>query len=418
MNKYSVLLLAILLLTACQSTSQQAGSPAPAPTPTPMATVTLTPEPTPSPTPEPSSVGIELDVGDGEHKFWVELTKEGEGKRVNIYEKQGDTRPIQTFEDTEGFVSPSGADLTAEDVNFDGYMDFHFCTSFGYSIVSHSSYYVWDPEEGCFVPDPYGLNELSTAEFLPYVKEVRSLSRGPMGTGTVSYCYENGVLVKVGEGFTPEADSDWKAYTARRIKVDEDHVFWVEITQREELEGEESGTPILVSIYEESNGELKQSFEDEVWLGSATPREVDVNFDGCMDFEYGSWIAASSGGSAYYVWDKETEQFVRDPYGLEDLDMPSFDQERQVIETWNHSGCSYTIEFYRYLDGKLTCVRRLENRDNNSDDFTATLTVENYDEKTGTLKEVYRKENAEIGGVTYASTEEFERWHDLDYPGK
>lgn len=112
MNKYSVLLLAILLLTSCQSTARQAESPAPAPTPTPMATVTLTPEPTLGPTPEPSSVGIELDVGDGEHTFWVELTEEGEGKRVNIYEKQGDTRPIQTFEDTEGFVSPSGADLT------------------------------------------------------------------------------------------------------------------------------------------------------------------------------------------------------------------------------------------------------------------------------------------------------------------
>ncbi len=201
---------------------------------------------------------------------------------------------------------------------------------------------------------------------------------------------------------------------------DGEHKFWVEITQREELEREESGIPILISVYEESSRELKQSFEDEVWLyslGAATPREVDVNFDGCMDFEYGSWIAASSSGSVYYVWDKEAEQFVRDPYGLENLAMPDFDQERQVIETWNHSGFSYTIEFYRYLDGKLTCVRRLKNQDNYSDDFTATLTVENYDEKIGTLKEVYREENAEIGGVTYASTEEFQRWHDLDYHG-
>ncbi len=268
MKKYLPILTLLLLLTACQR-EPGASVPTPAPTPTPVVTVTPTPEPTPTPmvtvtpTPEPSSMGIELDVGDGEHKFWVE------------------------------------------------------------------------------------------------------------------------------------------------------------ITQREEQEAE-GGIPILVSVYEESSGELKQSFEDEVWLyslGAATPREVDVNFDGCMDFEYGSWIAASSSGSVYYVWDKEAEQFVRDPYGLENLAMPDFDQERQVIETWNHSGFSYTIEFYRYLDGKLTCVRRLKNQDNYSDDFTATLTVENYDEKIGTLKEVYREENAEIGGVTYASTEEFQRWHDLDYHG-
>lgn len=168
---------------------------------------TPAPEPTPTPTPVPTSLGIELDVGNGEHTFWVELTDEGEKNRVNVYEKQGDARPIQTFEDTEGFVSPSRADLTAEDVNFDGYMDFHFYTSFGYSIVSHSSYYVWDPAAGCFVPDPYGLNDLSTLEFSPEQKEVTSLSRGSLGTGIAVYRYENGKLIQVGESFYPEEDS-------------------------------------------------------------------------------------------------------------------------------------------------------------------------------------------------------------------
>lgn len=85
MKKYLPILTLLLLLTACQrEPGASVPTPAPTPTHTPMATVTPTPEPTPTPmvtvtpTPEPSSMGIELDVGDGEHKFWVEITQREE----------------------------------------------------------------------------------------------------------------------------------------------------------------------------------------------------------------------------------------------------------------------------------------------------------------------------------------------------
>ena len=418
MRKYVLCMLFLLLLTSCQSASRQAESPTPAPTPTPAA-VTPTPTETVTSAGFHAPEGLELDVGDGEHKFWIEITEREEevgGVWVNIYRDKEDAEPYQRFEDRAFSFHRAGPHSV--DADFDGNMDFYFECDWGSLPVFWFNHYIWDATEERFVQDPYGLNDIPNVQFDSEREVVTSWEN----RATVCYQYEDGQLVKVGESFDPEEENEAKAYSGHRVKVDEDHVFWVEITQREEWEwGEGKGIPILVSVYEESSGELKQSFEDEVWLynlGAATPREVDVNFDGCMDFEYGSWIAASSGGSVYYVWDKEAEQFVRDPYGLEDLAMPSFDQERQVIETWNHSGASYTIEFYRYLDGKLTCVRRLRNQDNYSDDFTATLTVEDYDEKTGTLKEVYREENAKIGGVTYASTEEFQRWENPDYPGE
>ncbi len=200
---------------------------------------------------------------------------------------------------------------------------------------------------------------------------------------------------------------------------DGEHTFWVEISRREEQE-KGSGIPILVSIMDRDKGETLQSFEEEVTLYSfdmAEPFTEDVNFDGCADFGHGLWLAASCGGSAYYVWDKEQEKFVRDPYGLEKLSMPTFHQESKAIETWNHSGNSYVKEFYRYLDGTLTCIRRLDNRENDLDDGTATLTVEDYDVEKGELREVYREENVLIGGVTYADTDEFRRWENLDYHG-
>lgn len=193
---------------------------------------------------------------------------------------------------------------------------------------------------------------------------------------------------------------------------DGEHTFWVELTEAE--------VGKTVNIYREK-GDPKpfQSFADEealLDLEMAGLTAEDVNFDGHMDFGYLSWSGGSYAGSAYYIWDPTAEQFVRDPYGLETLSLPKFDPEKQAIETWSHSASSYTIEFYRYLDGELTCVRRLKNWENNTDDYTATLTVEEYDRETGALKEVYREEQAEIGGVTYATTDEFRRWHDIDYP--
>lgn len=382
---------------------------------------TPAPEPTPTPTPEPTSIGLEVDVGDGEHKFWVELTDEGEEKRVNIYEKQGDAQPIQTFEDTEGFVSLSRAGLTAEDVNFDGYMDFHFYTSFGYSIVSHSSYYVWDPAAGCFVPDPYGLNDLSTAEFLPYVKEVSSLSRGPMGTGSASYCYEDGKLIQTGETFDPEPDSDWKAYEARYITVDDTHAFWVKVV---DTDGRGS---LEVNIYQEKgdtqpiqtlncNSEVSLQVSYLSYLFTE-----DMDFDGDTDFGV-LYSEAPNGHSSfsYYIWDEKEEKFIPDPYGLNELcsvGTPDMLPEEKAIRTFmrSNAGRSGEVRFYRYLPESFTCVRKMDWEWNEDTDYTDFL-VESYE--NGEMHIVYQDSLAPEALDGYLWSDEFSNWWDLSYPGE
>lgn len=419
MKKYFSIFMLLLLLTACHG---EPAVSAPVPTSTPAATVTpaptptSTPESTPTPTPEPTAPGLELDVGDGEHKFWVELTGEGTDRRVNIYEKQGDSQPLQTFLE-EGNVPLDTVELTAEDVNFDGFMDFHFYTGFGYSTVSHSSYYTWDPEEGCFVPDPYGLNELSTAEFLPDTKEVSSLSRRPQGTGITSNRYEDGKLVQVGERFCPEEDSDVKAYTARKIEVDEDHAFWVEVVDTGEPAAD--CNKLLVNIYrDEAKEELFQTFES--WWAApyglyCFPVE-DMDFDGDMDFAVCNIEYRSNHQRSHYIWDGAQEKFVEDPYGLNDLNHPHFDGERQVVRANWGDVTGETRNYYEYREGALVCIRSLCHQ-YWSEDNAVYLKAE--DEVDGALTTVY-EEKIPFGELPEGElwTEEFERWSDLDYHGE
>ena len=159
MKRYIPILLMVLLLTGCRESSSVSHSPAPTPSQVPEAAPTPVPEET-----ETSPRGIALDVGDGEHTFWVELTEREEdigGVWVNIYRDRGDAEPFQQFEDHVSDLDR--ADIIVEDVDFDGDMDFYFITAKGHSSVSFSSYYIWDGEK--FVPDPYGLNEVCYANF-------------------------------------------------------------------------------------------------------------------------------------------------------------------------------------------------------------------------------------------------------------
>lgn len=199
MRKY-ILCMLLLLLTACQSTARQAESPTPVPTPTPMATVTPMPEPTPSPTPEPTAVGVEVDIGDGEHKFWVEAIDTGKPSYdgtvalIRIYRDREDVEPFQTFEET---LYRGPLEVAPVDVDFDGDMDF-FVRLHPYFPRSQA-YYIWDAAEEKFISDPYGLKDLSDAEFDPEKKIVKkTLGGGDIGgTQICYYRYEKDSLLCV-----------------------------------------------------------------------------------------------------------------------------------------------------------------------------------------------------------------------------
>ena len=194
------------------------------------------------------------------------------------------------------------------------------------------------------------------------------------------------------------------------------HTFWVEITPRE---SEEEGIPITVSVYDsEEKNTLWQSWEDVCRLYEFEHISVesrDLDFDGDMDLEYSSWLSARMAGWAYWVWDAQQEKFVRDPYGLEELPWPEFDPEKQLVTAWyNESGGTGDF-YYRYLDGTLTCIRRLYRDVLSVGEWKVVGIVEDY--QNGELEEVYREEFADQGEA-WPHTEEFDRWYDLDYHGE
>lgn len=205
----------------------------------PAATVT----PTPEPTPEPTAVGIEVDIGDGEHKFWVELvdTDTYGNLMVNIYEKPTDREPVQSFED-QCECSFERIYFYVEDVNFDGDTDFGVLYSRAPNGHASFSYYIWDAKEEKFIPDPYGLNELCSVgepEMLPEEKAIRTFMRSNAGRSGEVRFYRY-----FPEGFTCVRKMDWE---------------WHEDTDY---------TDFLVESYE--NGEMRIVYQD-----SLTPEALD-----------------------------------------------------------------------------------------------------------------------------------------------
>lgn len=390
-------LLALLLLAGCEGEPAPTAVPTSTPTPAPIAVETVS--------------TLELTMGYGFPTFWLELVRTGEpGElRVDIYKAQGDLKPFQSF--TEWSPEYQLTELEAEDVDFDGWTDFHFAVNTGTQGGEYSAYYVWDAETERFVPDPYGLNELSNGSFSEYRREVCSHTES--GKKRTYYQYENGGLIWSGEEYLAEEDTS-QMYARRRVEVDEDHVFLVELLPRE---GEEIGG-IWVNIYREEEREPAQRFESCAFrLDQAMPVVEDMNFDGYMDFrfvyEYGS---LSRWRSQYYIWDAEEEKFVLDPYGLNELPYSEFGGEEQVISSyWVYDAIGGSQGYYRYIDGKLTCVRTLE-IGHMLEDGSRLLTVR--DLRNGELTEVWRATDPDGGRNDTTYQKALSRWEDLDYPAR
>lgn len=399
MKKYiaALYILTFLLLTGCE------GELVPS----------LTPEPTPVPTPwvEPISA-LELELGEGLRSFWIELVPLGElgDLRVDVYREKGDGEPFQSFEAAVPNYMLTTTELTAEDVNFDGYTDFHFLVNVSSQGDSWSRYYVWSPEEGRFAPDPYGLDDLPTLHFVD--GEVASL-RLSVPKGMASYEYEDGALVQTGEEYIPE--EDWsQRYVRRRVKVDKDHIFLVELVPREGDYGD-----IWVNVYQEDgSGEPLQQFEDNaVSFRTMDLMAEDVDFNGKTDFHFVRGYGSLPGEwTNYYIWDPAGERFTPDPYGLNDLPTSDFDGEEQVINSyWHYDAIGGRRAWCRYIDGRLTCVRCLE-IGGMEEDGSRPLTV--WDLRDGELVKVWEvvDPEGEKSDTTYQKA--LSRWEDLSYPAR
>lgn len=104
---------------------------------------------------------------------------------------------------------------------------------------------------------------------------------------------------------------------------------------------------------------IQQEIKPLDFVGSH--QTVDANFDGYGDF--GCMYAMGNQPNYWYfwLWDEEQGRFIEEP-AFADISEPVFDQEKQLITGWARSSGASTglTTVYRWIDGKLTCARRIE----------------------------------------------------------
>lgn len=142
---------------------------------------------------------LALDVGDGEHIFWIEAElgdwlNEFEKKvTLSIYRRELDEEPLQVIETAT--VAPSFLELESVDADFDGDMDFYFPHNVG-ATNGFYSFWLWDGETETFVEDHSDLGSLSYPRFDEEEKLIYSHMHGSATSSTDSiYAWRAGELV-------------------------------------------------------------------------------------------------------------------------------------------------------------------------------------------------------------------------------
>ena len=500
-RKTALLLVCLLLLSGCGRDAAE-DSPPPSIEPSPSQTQPADTPPPAESTPAPSpaltrdylqAAQVEVDPG---HSFWVELTETPEDSpldydllggdggdtfavRVNIYRKQTDERPVQSFldgcsrrRDDMDLCNHDYMQMYADDYNFDGYRDFSFLNMhFGYRCHGYA-HYIWDPQAEQFVQDPYGLNRLMDRDVHEEERVITSYSSAAGGSESYwHHRYVDGELTvtrkcelrnEIGvSGFYMEveelSDGAWEqVYWSdnRNERYGGVYDFWrnnfdyhgegLELLTRQPIDdthdfftvptggrlgtvvvtvelGEKSDpdvfgpSPLTLSIWNPDDLtapiQVIQSETDGVFHHS---RVVDANFDGHMDFGYMYAMGNQPCYSHYWIWSEEQGQFVAEPE-FDQISCPVFDPETGIIDGYARGGAAGlagTHTLHRWIDGVLTCVRRVQTYPEGG--AHVVLTVE--EPADGTLTEVFRKtgEIADDGEIF----DEVLKWLDPDYHGE
>lgn len=139
---------------------------------------------------------------------------------------------------------------------------------------------------------------------------------------------------------------------------------------------------------------------------------LDANFDGYMDFGYMYAMGNQPMYYHYWIWNEDEGQFIQEPE-FDQISMPDFDPETGIISGYarnGFAGAAGTTTFHRWIDGKLTCIRKIETCPYGGDIDNVCLTVE--EPVDGVLTVIYQHET-DIG----TAFEEVEKWSDLSYHG-
>lgn len=142
-------------------------------------------------------------------------------------------------------------------------------------------------------------------------------------------------------------------------------------------------------------------------------REIfDANFDGDMDFSYIWASGAKNNDFGLYIWDEEEGRFSP---GRNFLGHLKVDEEGETVRiASNGAGTAGTVQIFQWIDGELSCVRRIERHypETGGEKITQLLTVEEYG--NGEWTEIERK----ICGEETLIYDEASLWYDLNYHGE
>lgn len=158
-----------------------------------------------------------------------------------------------------------------------------------------------------------------------------------------------------------------------------------------------------------------QTFSEEVMMGVAPEfhHAVDANFDGFQDFGYLFHAGNQPYYRHYWLWDEEQRQFQYCA-PLVHISQPVFDADRQVVTGWARSSAASGVHtIYRWINGELTLLRRIE-KHYPTDNNTQLATVE--DLIDGQMVVVYRKE-WDLSKIKEGTPLVNWNWYDLDYHG-
>ena len=143
---------------------------------------------------------------------------------------------------------------------------------------------------------------------------------------------------------------------------------------------------------------------------------LDVNFDGYQDFTY--LFARGIQVEMYHcmIWDEEQGLFVELPVYAE-IPSPYVDPETETISGWcrnSGAGDGWT-PIYKWIDGELVCVRKIELFPKDWHDYYSPMVVTVEDRIDGELTEVFHGEYPLDPGEYFDVRM---KWEDLNYHGE
>ncbi len=156
-----------------------------------------------------------------------------------------------------------------------------------------------------------------------------------------------------------------------------------------------------------------QTFIKKTMMGVALEHHnvADANFDGVQDFVYLIDRGNQPNYWHYWLWNEKQTKFIYCE-SLRDISDPQFKIEKKVVTGWNRDSASSGVHtFYRWIDGELTLLRKIEIHGPTKEGMQIGTVSDLTD---GQMIEVYRNE-----WVWNGETFELDsKWYDLDYHGE